>query len=327
MKALVTGATGFIGGHIALAALAQGWQVRGLRRSPGRAGHLGPQSPIEWVEGDLNDSASLQRALTGVDVLFHAAAYYPRRERTLSLAEHLQAAEAEMSSVLAAAQAASVRRMVYTSTLSCIANLPPGASRLADERDVYMLGDFPESVYYETKIAMERLALAANTPEFEVVVTNPTAVFGPGDLNHTLGMLLILIAKGYAFLWLPAAINVVDVRDAAAAHIQAAIQGRPGERYILGGHNTTMREAITTAATVAGRKAPWLPLPLWVVRPIVWLGDRIPAIPLPANHLRSIGRWQPYNTAKAQSELGLQARPFTDTVRDALAWFKQNGDL
>lgn len=327
MKALVTGATGFIGGHIAQAALAQGWQVRGLRRTAGRTGHLSPDSPMEWVEGDLNDADSLQRACSGVEVLFHAAAYYPRRERTLSMAEHLQAAEAEMRGVLAAAKAAGVRRLVYTSTLSCIGNLPPGASRLADERDVYQLGQFPESVYYETKIVMERLALGANAPDLEVVVTNPTAVFGPGDLNHTLGMLLILIAKGYAFLWLPAPVNVVDARDVATAHMQAALKGRPGERYILGGHNTNLREAITLAAKEAGRKPPWLPLPLWVVKPIVWLGDRFPAIPLPANHLRSIHLWQPYNTAKAENELGLRARPFDETVHDSLAWFVAQGDL
>lgn len=327
MNVLVTGATGFIGGHIAHAALAQGWHVRGLRRRAGHHGHLAADAGVAWVEGDLNDAASLAGAMEGVDLLFHAAAYYPRREHQLSRAQHLATAEAEMQRVLAAARAAGVRRMVYTSALFCIANLPPGAGRLADERDVYTLGDFPESAYFETKILMEQLALAANAPDFEVVVTNPTAVFGPGDLNRTLGTLLILIAKGLAFFWLPAGANVVDVRDVANAHIQAALRGRPGERYILGGHNTTLRGAISAAARVAGRKAPWLRLPLWVVPPVVWLGDRIPNFPLPANHLRSIRRWQPYNTAKAQGELGLQARPFEETVRDALAWFKANGDL
>lgn len=327
MQVFVTGATGFIGGHIAQAAIKQGWYVRGLRRTPGRTGHLSADAPIEWIEGDLNDAARLQQALDGVEVLFHAAAYYPKRERLHTRAEHLAAAQAEMEGVLAAAQAAGVRRVVYTSALFCIANPPPGDTRLADERDVYQLGSFPESAYFEVKILMEQLALAANAPGFEVVVTNPTAVFGPGDLNHTLGMLLILVAKGFGFLWLPAETNVVDVRDVAAAHIQAALKGRPGERYILGGHNTTMRAAITAAANESGRKAPWLPLPLWMVKPVVWLGDRIPAIPLPANHLRSIHRWQGYNTAKAERELGLTARPFADTVRDALAWYRANGDL
>jgi dihydroflavonol-4-reductase len=192
---------------------------------------------------------------------------------------------------------------------------------------VYQLGDFPESAYFEVKILMEQIALAANGPELEVVVTNPTAVFGPGDLNKTLGSLLILAAKGFAFAWLPAEANVVDVRDVAEAHIQAALRGRPGERYILGGHNMSVKEAFSIAAKAAGRKEPWLRLPLGAVAPAVWLGDRIPGIPLPANHLRSIKRWQPYNTAKAEQELGLTARPFEETVRDALAWFKAHGEL
>lgn len=326
MDVLVTGATGFIGGHIAKAALAQGWQVRGLRRSQS-TGHLAADDAVRWMQGDLNDRATLETALQGVDVLFHAAAYYPRRERQRNREQHLAAAQAEIETVLAAAKAAGVRRVVYTSALFCIANLPPGASRLADERDVYQLGDFPESAYFETKILMEQIALAANGPELEVVVTNPTAVFGPGDLNKTLGSLLILAAKGFFITWLPVEANVVDVRDVAAAHIQAALRGRPGERYILGGHNLSIRETFTIVAKVTGRRPPLFALPLWMLAPVVWLGDRIPAIPLPANHLRSVRRWQPYNTAKAERELGLAARPFEDTVRDALAWFKAQGQL
>jgi dihydroflavonol-4-reductase len=326
MKALVTGATGFIGGHIAKAALAQGWPVRGLRRSQG-SGHLEAGEAVDWQQGDLNDKAALERAMQGVEMLFHAAAYYPRRERLRNREQHLAAAQAEMETVIAATKAAGVRRVVYTSALFCIANVAPGAGRLADERDVYQLGDFPESAYFEVKILMEQIALAANGPELEVVVTNPTAVFGPGDLNKTLGSLLILAAKGFAFAWLPAEANVVDVRDVAEAHIQAALRGRPGERYILGGHNMSVKEAFSIAAKAAGRKEPWLRLPLGAVAPAVWLGDRIPGIPLPANHLRSIKRWQPYNTAKAEQELGLTARPFEETVRDALAWFKAHGEL
>ncbi|UYN91208.1 MAG: NAD-dependent epimerase/dehydratase family protein [Anaerolineales bacterium] len=327
MKVLVTGATGLIGGHIAKSALAQGWQVRGLRRSPQSTGHLEDGEAVEWMQGDLNDAASLQQAMGGVDVVFHAAAYYPRRERQRTRQQHLDAAQAEIDTVLSAAKAAGVRRMVYTSALFCIANLPPGAGRLADERDVYQLGDFPESAYFETKILMEQLALAANGPQLEVVVTNPTAVFGPGDLNKTLGSLLILAAKGYFVAWLPAEANVVDVRDVADAHIQAALKGRPGERYILGGHNLSVKDAFNIVAQVAGRRPPRFAIPLWLVDPVVWLGDRIPAIPLPANHLRSVRRWQPYNTAKAERELGMQARPFADTVRDSLAWFGTHGEL
>jgi dihydroflavonol-4-reductase len=326
MKVFVTGATGFIGGHIAKAALARGWQVEALRRSAS-TGHLDPAAAVRWHTGDLNDGESLRKAMLGCEVLFHSAAYYPKRERTKTVEQHLDAARAEMQTVIAAAKAAGVRRMVYTSALFCIGNVPPGASRLADERDFYQLGDFHESAYFEVKILMEQIALQANAPDFEVVVTNPTAVFGPGDIHLTLGGLVILIAKGYFITWLPAEVNVVDVRDVAAAHIEAAIKGKPGERYILGGHNLSLRETITIAAKAAGRRPPFIGLPAGVLRPIVWLGDRIPAIPLPVNHLRSIKRWQPYNTAKAERELGMQSRPFEETILDSIAWFKASGKL
>lgn len=327
MKVFVTGATGFIGGHIAKAALIAGWQVDGLRRDANSNGHLSAESSVRWHLGDLNDTNTLSRAMQGAEVLFHAAAYYPRREHAKTMEEHVAAARAEMSSVLAAARNAGIRRLVYTSTLTTIGNPPAGSNRLADEGDVYPLGDFPESVYYETKAAMEQMALAASGEEFEVVVTNPTAVFGPGDVHLTLGGLLLLIAKGYAVIWLPAAVNVVDVRDVAAAHIEAAKRGRPGERYILGGHNTTVREAITTAAKAAGKRPPFIRIPLSAIPPVVWLADRFPSIPLPANHLRGINRWQAYNCTKAQRELGLKPRPFEETVRDALVWFKTQGKL
>lgn len=326
MQVLVTGATGFIGGHIAKAALAEGWQVRGLRRDPMATGHLPAEAAIEWIAGDLNDSASLARAMQGVDVVFHAAAYYPRRERMKTMAEHMAMARAEMQTVLHSAKASGVRRMVFTSTLTTVGNPPASAGRLADERDFYKLGDFPESVYFETKAMMEQMALANNT-DLEVVVCNPTAVFGPGDVHHTLGGLLLLVARGYAVIWLPVPVNVVDVRDVAAAHIAAAKKGRPGERFILGGHNFTVREVITIAAKAAGRRPPLFAFPLWAMRPVIWLADHFPALPLPANHLRSVNKWQGYNTAKAQTELGLQIRPFEETVLDALAWFKEQGEL
>ncbi|MEX1071614.1 MAG: NAD-dependent epimerase/dehydratase family protein [Anaerolineales bacterium] len=326
MKVLVLGATGFIGGHIAKAALAEGWQVSGFRRDPTFTGHLGESAAIKWITGDLNETDSLRGAMEGIEVLFHAAAYYPRRERTKTMAEHMAAAKREMETVLAAAKASGIRRVVYTSTLTAISLPPAGSNRIADERDVYRLGDFPESVYAETKALMEQMALAANDG-LEVVVTNPTAVFGPGDVHLTLGGLLLLVAHGYAVIWLPALVNVIDVRDVAAAHILAAKVGKPGERYILGAHNFTVRETIGIVAKASGRRPPLLKFPLWLLGPVIWLSDLFPSIPLPANHLRGINRWQHYNTVKAEHDLGLQKRPFEETVLDALAWFKERGEL
>lgn len=323
MNVLVLGATGFIGGHIAKAAIAEGWPVRGLRRKPGFRGHIDPDAPIEWHLGDLNDEASLSRALQGVEILFHAAAYYPKRNQRLTVSEHVQAAENEIAHVLAAARASHVHRLVYTSTLTTIGPPPRGSGRLADERDHYRPGDQPANAYAEVKSAMER-AVLAEQGGLDLVVTNPTAMFGPGDVHLTLGGLLVAAARGYAIAWLPATVNVVDVRDVASAQIQAALHGAPGERYILGGHNLSLREAITIAAGAGGKRGPWLRLPLALADALVWLGDRLPFLPLPANHLRSLRRWQAYNTTKAQRQLGLKPRPFEHTVCDALDWFRHN---
>jgi len=326
MQTLVLGATGFIGGHIAKAALEADWQVRGLRRNPESVGHL-EGLPVEWVSGDLNDPDSLTKAMQGAEIVFHAAAYYPTDGDRRKVPAQVEAARGEIANVLAAVRQSGVRRLIYTSSLSTIGLPTPWANRLADERDIYQLGTLPESGYYEAKIVMEQAVLEAASDWLDAVVLCPTAVFGPGDVHLTVGGLLIAVARGLAIAWLPGEINVVDVRDVAAAHIAAVERGRRGERYILGGHNYSVREALETAARVAGARPPRFGIPLWAIQALIWLGDRMPFLPLPANHLRALPLWQGYNTIKAQTELGLQPRPFEETVRDALAWFKAQGHL
>ena len=156
MLALVLGATGFIGGHIARAALEAGWEVRGLRRQAGRTGHV-EGLPISWVRGNLKDYASLRLAMDRVDIVFHAAAFYPTDGNPRKVREQIQFAEREIQNVLAAVLAAKVKRFVYTSTLTTIGHPAPEENRLADERDVYSPGTLPKSAYYETKIAMEQI--------------------------------------------------------------------------------------------------------------------------------------------------------------------------
>ena len=161
----------------------------------------------------------------------------------------------------------------------------------------------------------------AATDGFPAVVLNPTAVFGPGDVNMTMGGLLIAVEKGWMIGWLPGEINVVDVRDVAAAHIAAVSQGKIGERYIIGGHNFTVRDALAETARVCGRNPPRFEVPIWALKGLAGLGDLFPFLPLPSNHLRAVHLWQGYNTKKAELELGINPRPFADTVRDSLDWF------
>jgi len=324
MKVLVLGASGFIGGQIARAALEIGWEVRGFRRNADSVGDLAGTT-IAWVNGDLNDPDALQSAMKGMEIVFHAAAYYPHGGHPSQVPAQVATADKEITIVLEALRASDVRRLIFTSTLTTIGHAPPGENRLADERDRYIPGTLAKSGYYECKIVMENAVLAAASEGLDAVVLCPTAVFGPGDVHLSLGNMLIAVANGKVPVWLPGDINVVDVRDVSAAHISAVEHGRKGERYILGGHNMTIRAAVDEAARAAGVKAPRFGLPLWVLEGLTALGDALPFLGISGNHMRALKYWQGYNTEKAEGELGLAARPFAETVGDALRWLRENG--
>ena len=234
IRCCVLGATGFIGGQIARAAVARGWQVRGLRRRPHATGAVGDLE-VEWVSGDLADPASLVAAMRGCPLVFHAAAYYPHRARDVW--DTVRHGVTGMRNVLAAASAAGVKRLVYTSALTTVG--PPSDPRqLAGERDLYTPGSVPLP-YFEVKWAMEMEAARATAQGLPVVTLLPTAVFGPGDVKPTTGVILLMVARGQLPVTVEGTINVVDGRDVAAGHVAAAERGRPGRRYILGGHNLT----------------------------------------------------------------------------------------
>jgi len=325
-KVLILGATGFIGGHIARKALKKDWEVFGFRRDENKVGHLNGL-PIHWVTGDLMDFNSLYVAMQEIDVVFHAAAFYPKTGKPKEVPAQVAYAKHEMDNVIQAAQKVHVECIIYTSTLTTIGQPPPEDNRLADERDFYQPGTLPKSGYYESKIAIETIFLDACSNGLPGVVLNPTAVFGPGDIYLTMASLLIAIAKGWMAAWIPGSINVVDVRDVAEAHISAVERGTIGERYIIGGHNYTIRDAFTIAANVAGVKPPCFQIPLWALQGLVLLGDLIPVIPLPSNHLRAVPLWQGYNTQKAQKILALNPRPFQETVQESLTWLRDHGHL
>jgi len=320
---LVLGATGFIGGHIARVALEQGYHVRGLRRNPESTGHLG-NAPIEWVSGDLADLDSLQKAMQGVDVVFHAAAFYPSRRKPGQVASQVAYAVDEIERVIKAAQKTQVKRFVFTSSLTTIGQPPRGKKRLANETDFYIPGTLTKSAYYESKIAMETIVLNAAREGFPAVVVNPTAVFGPGDVHLTMGRMLIAIRRGYMLAWVPATTNVVDVRDVALGELAAAIKGRIGERYILGGFNTSVKTIMDIVASIFKVSRPRFPIPIKLLGLVVKIGDIFPFL-YTGNHMRAIPLWQSLNTKKSEEELGMVHRPFEETVMDAMKWFEENG--
>jgi dihydroflavonol-4-reductase len=316
------GATGFIGGHIALAALEQGWEVRGLRRRPGAVGHI-DGAPVRWFEGNLDRPDSLEDVLRGSDLLFHSAAYYPQGSRPVP--EHVAYSVQQIRSVLEAAKAAGVGRVVYTSSMSTIGRPPAGAKRLADERDRYSPGSLPGSAYYECKCAMESQALRSCSTDLEVVVTNPTLVLGPGDVHRAVGRVVIPLARGWGLVWLPGTVNAIDVRDVARAHIRAAVSGRPGERYILGGHNLSIRSLQNLIADQAGVSRPRLGVPERWIEGLGAALEHVPGMRLYGNHLHALSHWQGYDTRKAEAQLGLHARPIEITIGEMIAWYRGSG--
>jgi len=326
MKALLLGATGMIGGNLARALTAQGITVRGLKRPDSPTWHL-EDAPIEWHHGDLMDRPSLVAALEGCQVLLHAAAYYP--QNSYDLRGDLRTAIGGLRNVIAAATEMGVQKVIYTSSLTTIGP-PAEPGRLADERDGYLPGS-SRSAYFEVKYALEMEVFRAVTAGLPAVIVNPTVVLGPGDIKPTTGALLVSVARGQMPAWVPAMVNIVDVRDVAAAQVAALERGRVGERYILGGHNVSVQEALTLAATLAGVRPPRRKVSLAWVERLADLAEavgRLPFISLPSmEHAKTMSRWQPLNTEKARRELGLVPRPLEQTLKDALDWFHAHGYL
>jgi dihydroflavonol-4-reductase len=319
MNVCVLGATGFIGGHIARAAIDAGWHVRALRRDARRTGAIGDLS-VEWITGDLPDVDTLRRAMVGCEVVFHAAGAYPQDYRHIE--REVALARAEMDNVLQAARTARVSRIIYTSSVTTIGAPPPG--RLANEHDVYRPGS-ARSAYFEAKYAMERLALRESRNP-DLVILLPTAVFGPGDIKPTTGAVIRDAARGRFPVYFDATINAVDVRDVARSHIAAVRLGRRAERYILGGYNLPIIEVLRTACQIAGVPPPRYKLSRAMVSWLVRFVDILPLVSLPEN-FRTFQFWQPISWQKAESELGHKARAFEETVRDTIAWFNQASQM
>jgi len=319
MRIIILGATGFLGGQIARAAHELGHEVHGLRRNPASFGAVG-DLPVEWHQGDLNDPASLIDALRGSEVVYHAAAYYPYRDHHPARA--VAQAKAEIQSVLQSARAAGVRRLVYASSLTTIGALPTGENRLADERDPYIPGS-TGNAYFEAKWIMEREVLEANGHDLETLALIPTAIFGPGDIKPTTGEILLELARGRMPVGVDIVTNFVDGRDVALACLRAAEMGQPGQRYLIGGHNMSATDMLREAAQAAGVK-----LPRWALsrRATLRLFGLAAALRLPIPELmRGIAHFQPLECSRGWQTFSFQPRPFAETARDTIDWFRQNG--
>jgi dihydroflavonol-4-reductase len=313
----VTGATGFIGAHLAALLANRGDRVRVTFRDPARLEALAGLE-VDAVEADALDRAALVRALEGCDVLFHTAGLVASRPRDKVWRVN---AVAPRIAVEAAAEAG-VQRVVLTSSVAAIGPAP--ADRPADENDL-----FPRAgtgmIYADSKHEGERAAFAAGERAgVEVVAVNPAYVLG-APVNRALpGETSTRIVGNYLRGRLPAIVdsytNIVDVVDVAEGHLLAAQSGQPGERYILGGQNLRWSEVIELVAELAGRREPLIVLPPEIAAGAGRLrGLRIPGVPIEGIRLMAPD-WR-YSSGKAHRELRYMPRPARETVGRTVEWY------
>ncbi len=333
MTTLVTGATGFIGGNLARTLSARGGEVRALVR-PGANNLAIRDTTVKQVPGDLLDSNSLRRAADGCESIYHCAATYSfwaKRPEDI-----YRTNVAGTRNLLDAAHQAGVRRVVFTSSVSTI-GLPDLDSSHRGQLGSEELPPDPSHLighYKQSKYTAEQLALAANDEDFEVVVVNPCAPVGKWDVKPTpTGRIPLDFAKGRIPGYLSTGMNLVDVADVAEGHILAMERGRPGERYILGHRNLTLREVFEMLAEITGRRAPRLRFPYWFILGAAYCDQwvesgimgRQPTIPVEGI---KIARHPMYvSSQKAVAELGMPQRPVEAALEKAVRWFTDHGYL
>jgi dihydroflavonol-4-reductase len=327
MKALVTGATGFVGAAVARALGAAGWQVRVLVRRGSDRGNL-QQLAAEVVEGDLTDSGSLERALAGCEGLFHVAADYRLGARD---PEPLYRTNVEGTrSILQAARTAGVARIVYTSSVATI-GIPSDGSP-GDERTPVALSSMIGH-YKRSKYLAEEVARDAARAGMSVVIVNPSTPVGPGDIKPTpTGQLVLDAAAGRMPAYVDTGLNIVHVDDVAAGHLLAFERGRVGERYILGGEDMTLQMILTQIAQLVGRKPPRIRLPYAAVLPIAYLAEGFAKVTgrsgrVTLEGVRMSRKRMFFSSGKAVSELGYRWRPPLEAFADAVQWFRERGVL
>ncbi len=250
---LVTGATGFVGWHVARRLLERGERVRALARDPARLKDL---DGVERVQGDLRDPESLSRAVEGCGVVYHIAADYRLWARDPK--EMYRSNVEGTRHLFEAAQRKGIERLIYTSTVGCIGIPKDG---IGDEQTPVAIEDM-RGPYKRSKFLAEQVALEFAGGGFPVVIVNPTAPVGDHDFKPTpTGKMLVDFVRGAMPVFLDTGLNVVDVRDVAAGHLAACDRGKVGERYILGAENLTLQSIFGMLAKAVGSAAPKMRIP------------------------------------------------------------------
>ncbi len=325
MKTLVTGATGFLGSHVARALLARGEDVRVLVRPSSDLRALEGLA-AERVQGDLRDRASLDRAMHDVRRVYHVAADYRLWARDPR--EIHESNVTGTRNLLDSARSAGVEKFIYTSTVATVA--VPREGTLPNEETQSSVGEMIGE-YKRSKFEAEQVALQAAEAGQPVVIVNPTTPVGPGDWKPTpTGKIIVDFLNGRMPGYVDTGLNFVPVEDCAHGHLLAAEKGRVGQRYILGGRNLTLKQMLDMLAAASGRLAPRWKFPHvlayaagFVDSGVSRLLGREPQIPL--DGVRMARHKMFVDSSKAERELGFAPGPVEAAIERAAAWYEANG--
>ncbi|HEX3354848.1 MAG TPA: hopanoid-associated sugar epimerase [Terriglobales bacterium] len=325
MLAFVTGATGFVGSHVARVLAEQGADLRLLVRPSSELRNIADLK-AERATGDLRDPASLKRAVAGCEVVFHVAADYRLWVRDPD--EMYRSNVEGTRAILEAARESGVRRVVYTSS---VATMGFTNGHLADETSPVSLANMI-GPYKRSKFMAEQIAIEAGRSGMDVVVVNPTTPVGECDIKPTpTGRIVVDFLKRKFPAYVDTGLNLVDVSECARGHVSALEKGTSGERYILGGENLSLKQILDKLAAITGLPSPRIRVPYalalatGVVDEVVtgYIRKREPRATIDAVRM---GRKKMFvSSGKAERELGWKLVPVDDALGRAVSWFRANG--
>lgn len=326
MKAFVTGATGFIGGNLVRALLADDHQVRVLVRPESDQRNIAGL-PIETIPGDLDDRQKLTKQVAGCDCVFHVAAHYSlwAKDRESIYRANVTGTK----NLLAAAQAARIKRFIHTSSVAAIGVPAPGT--LANEETQTtvetLVGDYKKS-----KFLAEQAAREAARDGLDVVIVNPSTPIGAHDVKPTpTGEIILRFLQDRMPAYVHTGLNLIDVDDVVRGHILAWQKGRTGERYILGNRNLTLKEMLDILAAITGKPVPRFAVPHAIPLAVAFVDEMILARyfgktpQVSFSSVRMSQKAMYYDSLKAIRELGLPQSPIEGAIEKAVRWFQANG--
>ena len=331
MKVFVTGATGFVGHHVARELAAQGADLRLLVRASSNLANLdgiaGSSANVETHLGDLSDPESIKPALAGCDAVMHVAADY-----RLWIPDPKSMYKANVDGtreLLRMAREAGVPRVVYTSSVATMGFRKDG---LIVNEDTPVSLESMVGHYKRSKFLAEREAVIAAKAGQQVIILNPTTPVGSNDAKPTpTGRIFVDFLNRKFPAYVDTGLNLVDVAEIARTHVAALEVGRPGERYILGGENLTLKQILDKMSAITGIPSPTVKIPFAVAATYAFFEENITGRirkkePRATLEEVRMGRKKMYaSSAKAQQELGFKVAPVYPAMRAAIEWFRTHG--